>query len=271
MHRAQNDQYGEGVSETHLMDDSTLLADLRSAIDHGELEAWYQPQIDVETGRIVAVEALCRWNHPTEGLLYPQSFIPLADGTELIVEIGRFMLEEACQSAAEWHAAGIGVEIAVNVSATQLAVPAFFDDVATIVTRARIQPDILTIEITESREILDVDSAIQRLSHLRSLGVGVSIDDFGTGFSSLEQLANLPATEVKLDQTLVQAEPAAAKSGLEVVIAIARDQGIRVVAEGIETQEQLDLVRELRVARAQGYLIGGAAPKGVIQQLLSEQ
>jgi EAL domain-containing protein (putative c-di-GMP-specific phosphodiesterase class I) len=250
------------------VDDTNLASDLTGAAQRGEIVAYYQPQIALATGRIVAIEALSRWRHPSLGELSPDAFIPLAEETGLIHEIGRFMVEEGCRRTAAWNAGGAAIEIAINVSASQLATSDFFDHIADCVAGTSLDPRKLTLEITESQVIGDVDAAAARLSELRALGVGVSIDDFGTGYSSLEQLRNLPATELKIDRTLVQDESATTVALMTAIVGLFKERGLRVVAEGVETPEHLERVRELGCDRAQGFLIGQPMPSADIEELL---
>jgi EAL domain-containing protein (putative c-di-GMP-specific phosphodiesterase class I) len=245
-----------------------LVSDLAGAVDRGEILAYFQPQIDVASGDVVAVEALSRWTHSEYGLIAPSVFIPLAEAHDLISEIGDFMLDEACRCAHDWCERGMDLEVAVNVSAAQLTTPAFLDRVHSNLSQRGLEPDRLTIEITESLPLMDVPEVTARLTELRDLGLGVSLDDFGTGFSTVGQLMNLPATELKIDQSLIQDAQSSGRLMLAVV-EMAHDQGLRVVAEGVETEEHLAAVRELDCDRAQGYLFGRPVPLDEIESLLA--
>lgn len=247
-----------------------LVSDLAGAVDRGELLAFYQPQIDVLTHRIVAVEALARWDHPEFGIIAPTVFIPLAEANELIADIGFFMIDEGCRCAALWNGLGYEVDVAVNVSAAQLTTPDFLDHLGANLERLSLAPERLIIEITESLPVIDVPEVGARLRELRALGLGVSVDDFGTGYSSLAQLMGLPASELKIDQSLIHDADASGRLMLAVV-EMAHDQGIRVVAEGVETREHFDLVRALHCDRAQGYLLGRPGPEAGVEALLIEQ
>ncbi len=241
---------------------------LQDAVRNDEIVAYYQPQIDLQTGQIVGVEALSRWRHPTLGLLTPESFIADAEENGMIHEIGAFMLDDGCRCAADWQRDGYDIEVAVNVSASQLADRAFFrhlaDNLATMGLRARS----ITVEITESRAIADPEDAAARLGVLREIGVDVSIDDFGTGHSSLEQLLRLPATEVKIDKSLVHGEQPDSEKIMRDLVELAHQRGLRVVAEGIETVEHLERAREVGCDRAQGFLLGRPSPENEISQML---
>jgi EAL domain-containing protein (putative c-di-GMP-specific phosphodiesterase class I) len=251
------------------VEESPLLAELAGAVSRNEIVAFYQPQFDVDTERIVAAEALARWVHPVLGLVPPSSFIPLAEESGLIHEIGDHMIATACSAAVEWDQAGRAIEVAVNVSATQLHEARFADRLLDTVNSVGLDPGLLTVEVTESTAIIDVSSVAERLDWLRSVGVSISVDDFGVGHSSVEQVLSLRATELKIDQGLVRDEGGAARILLAAVVAFAHDKGLRVVAEGVENHEQLDRVRELRCDRAQGYLLGKPMPKSEIDALLA--
>jgi EAL domain-containing protein (putative c-di-GMP-specific phosphodiesterase class I) len=246
-----------------------LLAELPRAIADGQLVAFYQPQFDIPTGRIVSAEALARWQHPQLGLVPPGTFIPLAEEAGLINDVGDHMIRTACTAAAEWTSAGLPVEVAVNVSGTQLRDPLFAERVLDTVNSVELDPKLLIIEVTESTAVLDVSVVADRLDWLRSVGVTISVDDFGTGHSSVEQILGLRATELKIDQSLVQDESPSAHTLLAAVVSFAQDKGLRVVAEGIETDAQLQRVRDLHCDRAQGYLLGRPVAKAEFDSLLS--
>jgi len=237
-----------------------LRADLNGAVERGEIIAYFQPQISITGGHVVAAEALSRWAHPTEGMIGPDVFIPLAEQSGVIDDIGDFMLREACQFAVWCQAQGHAIDIAVNVSADQLHDAEYAANVVKLLREVGLHPRYLTIEITESQAIIDVSEVAQRLDWLRSVGVSISVDDFGTGFSSVGQVLDLRATELKIDKEFIQYSPASVTTLLTAVIDFAHDKGLRVVAEGIETEEQLARVRALPCDRAQGYLIGMPVP-----------
>jgi EAL domain-containing protein (putative c-di-GMP-specific phosphodiesterase class I) len=251
------------------MEQSARLAeDLPDAVARGEITAHYQPQFDVGTGDIVAAETLARWTHPEWGIIPPSVFIPLAEQLGLIDALGDHMISLGCDAALGWANSGRPIEVAVNVSALQLTDPDFARRLLRSVQERGLEPRLLTIEVTESTEIIDVSAVAERLDWLRSVGVTISVDDFGTGHSSVEQVLDLRATELKIDQSLTQDESAAARTLLAAVVAFAHDKELRVVAEGIETESQLQRVRELRCDRAQGYLLGRPTDKGTFDRLL---
>jgi FOG: EAL domain len=233
-----------------------LPAALPGAVERGEIVAWFQPQVLLESGGIVAAEALCRWQHPRYGLLPPADFIPLAEETGEIESIGRFMAEQCLDALAEWEERGSPIDVSVNVSPVQLLGPAFTDWLAERLERMHLRRSTLTIEVTEARPLENVPVLVQRLDGLRRVGLGIAIDDFGVGQSSLLQLRRLHGTELKIDRSLVTDLSAATTALLQRVVDAAHDLGIRVVAEGIETIQQLQRIRALGCDRAQGYLLG---------------
>lgn len=223
---------------------------LRGALRRGELSAWFQPQIDLRTNRLVAAEALCRWHHPTWGSVPPAEFIPIAEEEGTIGEIGEYMATEAMTAMTDWS-----IDISVNVSPAQLEDADFTTWLERMILRVRRPARRLTLEITEGRHLGDVPALVARLDRLRGLGVGIAIDDFGSGQASLTQARRLHATELKIDRGLIVDDSPAASRVVADAVALAHDAHIRVVAEGVETTEQLDKVTRLGCDRAQGYLL----------------
>ena len=230
-----------------------LERDLPGAAQRGELVAYYQPQLEVASGRVIGAEALVRWQHPELGLVPPLDFISIAEETGTIHEVGDFMIEEGCAFAASLEADEI--EIAVNVSAVQLDDPAFSSRVKDAYLRHGLKPEHLTIELTESRPVLDVPAAIAQLDSLRSLGIGISIDDFGSGYSSLKQLDALPFTELKIDQELIGNVATSPRSRMIVAstIQLAHALELRIVAEGVENAADLTELVAMGIDTVQGY------------------
>ena len=257
------------MNATEGTNEDRLVADLNGAVDRGEIVAYYQPQIDVATGRIVAVESLARWFHPELGMQSPLVFIPIAEEFGLIDVLGSFMVDEACKYATDLGRRGITIDIAVNVSALQLAGPNFFKSLDDCLAESDLRAGALTLEITESRFIANRPKVSERLQRLRERGVSVSIDDFGVGHSSVEQVLALPANELKIDRTVVQDDAATNGVLMATIVALVRDRGLRTVAEGVETEAQLARVRELGCDRAQGYLIGEPMPRADLELLLA--
>ena len=246
-----------------------LASDLHGAVGRGEIIAHFQPQFAVDTREIVSAEALSRWVHPQLGMVFPDTFIPIAEEHNLIGEIGEHMFQLGCEAAAAWQERETPIEVAVNVSAIQLRDPAFAEHVLREVRAAKLDPQLLIIEVTETAAVLDVSAVAERLDWLHSVGVTISVDDFGVGHSSVEQILDLHATELKLDKGLVHDEGNAAGTLLAAVVKFARVQGLRVVAEGVETEAQFTRVRELNCDRAQGYLLGRPMPRAEFDILLA--
>ena len=245
-----------------------LAIDLEGAVARGEMLAHFQPQIDVNSGRIVAVEALARWQHPEHGFISPEVFIPLAEDSDLIGEIGNFMMDEGARCAAEWNSGDYRIDVAVNVSPRQLVTLDFLDHLQADLNLYSLSAENVIIEITESLPVTDIPEVNTRLLELRSLGLGISVDDFGTGHTSIEQLHTLPLTEVKIDQSLVRGVDNS-RELIEEVITVAHDRRMRVVAEGVETEKHFAFVRELGCDRAQGYYFGRPMEEADITRLLA--
>lgn len=234
-----------------------LAAALTGAAGGGELIAYFQPQVDLASGRVVAVESLCRWQHPEWGMVSPVDFIPVAEESGAIHGIGDFMAEECCRFAA----ATPDLEVAINVSAVQLAYPDFSTRLVQTWERFGLPASRFTIELTESRPVLDIPDAVTQLERLRDLGADISIDDFGVGFSSRKQLDDLPFTELKLDQSLIREDTEETWTRVASVVAISRGRGMRIVAEGVESAEQYESVRAADCDRAQGFHIARPLPR----------
>lgn len=256
-----------------LLERLALESGLRHALDRDELVVYSQPLADVQTGRIVGSEALVRWQHPERGLIPPDEFIPFAEETGLIVELGEWVLRTACaQSRARQDAGLPSLGVAVNLSARQLQQPNLVDMVAGVLTETALNPESLELEITESTTMQDADLAIAVLHDLQDLGVRISMDDFGVGYSSLGHLNELPIHTLKLDRSLVQAvtgEPRKAAIS-SAIIAMAGSLKLDVVAEGIETEGQLAFFREQKCDRYQGFLLAKPMPADVFDEMLRQ-
>ncbi len=244
-----------------------LAGELRHAFSAGELTAYFQPQYDLKTGRVVAVEALCRWQHPQDGLLLPGRFIDVAEQYGLIAELGRYMLEQSGRQVADWHRRGVSVGVAINVSPSELT-PEFAAAVLGRLRELDLPRGAVTVEIIESPEILYSDEEFSTLNALIDGGVGVSIDDFGTGSTSLDLVRRLPLTEVKIDKSLVQDPSDEVDALVRECIAIAREREACVVAEGIETREHFERAVRWSCDRAQGYFFSPPLPVAEIEPLL---
>ena len=233
-------------------------SDLRKALERGELQLYYQPQLNLAGGQVNGVEALIRWQHPQRGLVSPADFIPLAEDTGLIGPIGEWVLREACRQNRLWQSHGLPpLRMAVNVSGHQLGAPEFVDMVARALQETGHAPQRLELEITETTLMRNLDESAQVLSRLRALGVRLSIDDFGTGYSSLGYLKHLPVQTVKIDRSFVAELPenshdAAITNG---IIDMGHNLGLEVIGEGVETAAQLRYLRERGCDMIQGYLL----------------
>lgn len=249
-----------------------LQADLRDALDNGELELYYQAQVDEQSG-IRGAEALLRWNHPDRGMLFPDSFITLAEDTGLIVPIGDWVLRSACRQLKQWSAQGHlqHLQIAVNVSARQFRKPSFADDVREAIISSEVEPSRLKLELTESLVFDDVEGAIDRLHQLTELGVRFSMDDFGTGQSSLSNLKRLPLAELKIDRSFtrdITTDPGDAAI-VQAIIGLSESLSLKVIAEGVETEEQRRFLREHGCSHYQGYLFSRPIPLADFEALLA--
>ncbi|MHB8531882.1 MAG: bifunctional diguanylate cyclase/phosphodiesterase [Solirubrobacteraceae bacterium] len=248
-----------------------LELDLASALSGEQFFLLYQPIFDVERGRIEGAEALLRWRHPVRGIVAPDAFIPLAEESGLIVPIGQWVLEQACEQAAAWHAAGREIGVSVNVSAHQLGRQDFVEHVHSALQRSGLAPAALMLEVTETTLMRDVSSACEHLEEIKALGVRVAIDDFGTGYASLSQLQRLPADILKVDRSFVAALEQGAQSHdlLQAILGVGRSLSLKVIAEGIETEEQLETVRAMGCEMVQGYLLGRPGPAEVVEGLIA--
>jgi EAL domain-containing protein (putative c-di-GMP-specific phosphodiesterase class I) len=236
---------------------------LRLALARNELVLHYQPKIDIASRRLIGVEALLRWIHPTRGMVPPNEFIGLAEDRGLIVPIGRWVIQAACRQIRDWCNAGLQApSVAVNLSVRQLASDSLIEDFERALAQFGVAPSQLQIELTESALMTDPERALQLLQDLKRLGLEIAIDDFGTGYSSLSYLKRFPADTVKIDRSFIRGLPSDADDVAitQAVIAMAHSLGLSVVAEGVETAEQLSLLRDLRCDQAQGYHLGRPMP-----------
>jgi diguanylate cyclase (GGDEF)-like protein len=244
---------------------------LRHALDRRALDLHYQPQVDLHTGRVVRLEALARWPHPKLGMLSPAVFVPVAEETGLISALGAWALDEACLHARRWRDAGIEPRpIAVNLSARQFSQASIVDTVAEILDRHDVPAPLLELEITESIFMRDLERATATLASLRELGVRCSIDDFGTGFSGLSYLADMPIDSLKIDQSFVSSVRQVQDQApiIEAIIGLARALGLNVVAEGVETSDQARFLLAHGCTQMQGYLFSPPMPAEDTERLL---
>jgi diguanylate cyclase (GGDEF)-like protein len=246
---------------------ATLAAELRAAIGTGQLVLHYQPVRYLPTGQHTGVEALVRWHHPTRGLLCPGDFLPIAEQHELMMPLARWVLAEAARQTAAWAADGLRLVTGVNIHAGHFSSGTLVDDVMAAVRTSELAPEQLLVELTESAVAQDPERAAAQFAELRLRGVEVSIDDFGKGWSSLSQLVSIPAGMLKIDGSLItwpEGRRAEAAAAIAAVVALGRACGIRTLAEGVETAEQLAIVGELGCTFAQGYQIARPMPADAV-------
>jgi EAL domain-containing protein (putative c-di-GMP-specific phosphodiesterase class I) len=250
-----------------------LEAELRRAVAQDQLVLLYQPIVDLQTGELTGAEALVRWDHPTRGRLGPGVFIPLAEETGLIGEIGTWVLRTACAEVARWAGLAHGAvpRVSINLSALQVADPQLPWTVQAAMSQAGASPTWITLELTESLLLQNTAAVLDRLHALRALGVGISIDDFGTGYSSLAYLQEFPVTHIKIDRSFVTPldDPARGSGVVRAIIEIARALKLTTVAEGIETPTQRDRLRDLGCPLAQGFLFARPLEAAAMEELVA--
>jgi diguanylate cyclase (GGDEF)-like protein len=276
LHRAKAAERGQcRFFEAGMADEAkarmALEAALRHALERGEFDIHYQPQVDLRTGRVVGLEALLRWHHPVWGDVAPARFIPVAEETGLIVAIGSWVLRTACRQAALWRAAGMGgLRIAVNLSACQFAQPSLVQTVAQALAESGLAPGLLDLELTESMVMNDLGRTMDVLARLKDLGLTLSVDDFGTGYSSLAYLKRFPVDMLKIDRSFVRGISCDSHDAAisDAIIAMAHRLGIRVIAEGVETEAQCAALAGRMCDEIQGYLFSPALPADDVARLI---
>jgi diguanylate cyclase (GGDEF)-like protein/PAS domain S-box-containing protein len=244
--------------------------ELRRGIERGEIVPYFQPIVDLESGRVLGYEVLARWLHPERGLLPPSEFMPLAEETGLLIELGAQILRDSLSQLAQWRASGhrfASCSVSVNVGTRQLIDPNFYDTVIEALAETGIDADSLWLEITETALLADVKAATVALRELRSLGLHLSVDDFGTGYSSLTYLKRFPVEAIKIDRSFVSGLGIEQEDStiVEAVVRLGQALGLHVVAEGIESPLQLGRLRELGCDRGQGYLFGRPRPAALVE------
>ena len=251
----------------------SLETDLRHAIERRELVLHYQPNINLTTGAIVGVEALVRWRHRERGLVLPEEFIPIAEECGLIVPIGRWLLREACRQSRSWRDAGLApISLAINVSAVELHSADFVDEVRSILAETRLESRYLELEVTETFLLQDTEAMTMVLRALKAVGVQLALDDFGTGYSSLSFLRMFPIDAVKIDQSFVRGIRIDSDDAgiVDAVISMGKSLHLRIIAEGVETRQQLEFLRAHGCSEAQGYYFSRPLPAEDCTRLLQQ-
>jgi len=249
----------------------TLETDLWKAVVRNELVLYYQPKVELKSGRVIGMEALLRWNHPTRGMIPPEKFVPAAEASSLITEIGSWVIHEACANNKEWQDANLrALPIAVNISARQLHDNDLVETIRTALQTTNLRPEHLEIELTESAVMMHPDDAINTMARLRGMDVRIALDDFGTGYSSLSHLKRLPVTGLKIDQSFVRDlafDPDDAAI-VRAIVAVAHELMLGVTAEGVENAEQAAFLRTHGCNEAQGYYFARPVPASEMRALL---
>ena len=231
--------------------------DVLRGLSAGAFEPYFQAVVELGTGKVVGAEALARWRHPTRGVLGPEVFLPALTSAGYLDELSWIMLSLAAMEAGLWRRADLNMTVSVNVSATSLADPGYADAVTQIVTGHGLEPSAMILELTETEAILNIASALENLTRLRIKGFGLAIDDYGVGYSSMQVLSRMPFTEIKIDRSFVTKATTEPKYRMmiEHIVAVARQMGLKTVAEGVETREERELLTLLGCDRIQGYLV----------------
>ena len=251
--------------------------DLRKAIANKEFDLYYQPIVSLDNISILGFEALIRWNHPTQGLVYPDSFIPVAEETGLIIPIGRWVLKKACRDLRRWDEqvkSKLPLFMSVNISSKQFLRPSLIDDIKEILNETGLPPDQLKLEITETALMEDVHETIPLIKRMKDLGVQIVIDDFGTGYSSMSYLQQLPIDTLKVDQSFISRIESnnndENKNIVETIVSLAHKLGLKVVAEGVETDKQHSVLSQMNCQMAQGYLFSRPLKKEKMDELIKK-
>lgn len=260
--------------ETNAHEYVLTVTGLRRALECGEFVLHYQPQVHLETGEVTTVEALIRWNHPELGMVPPGKFIPIAEDSGLIIEIGNWIIREACRQASEWHRSGLSrLRIASNVSAIQMRRGGFDRLVSLALAESNLNPEALEIELTESALIQDRAGVAALLKVLKRLGIGIALDDFGTGYSNFTYLKHFDLDRLKIDQSFIR-NITSNKDDVAIVrsiVQLARNFGLETVAEGVENEEVLKVVRRAGCDQVQGYFLARPMPGLEIPAFIANQ
>jgi EAL domain-containing protein (putative c-di-GMP-specific phosphodiesterase class I) len=249
----------------------TMITELRNAVKRNEFLLYYQPQIDLTNKNYVGVEALIRWKCEALGMVMPNVFIPLAEETGLIFEIGEWVLKTACLQARKWYDSGYNnLKIGVNVSPVQFRDDKLVESIKFILAETGLPPELLELEVTESIFIDDTKSTVDKLSQLRKIGVKIAVDDFGTGYSSLSYIKDLPIDKLKIDRSFIKEIPVQDNGTIaNIIINLAHSLNIGVTAEGVETTEQEQFLIEKSCSEAQGYYYSRPIPADELMRKLN--
>ena len=249
----------------------TLERDLRAAIGSDQFFLMYQPIFDLETRTPLGVEALIRWNHPRDGLVQPNAFIGVLEETRMIVPVGRWVLEEACQKAVEWNLGELGLYMSVNLSARQLDDDALVADLQSVLESTGLDPHLLVLEVTETAIMKDIAASAQHLRDIKALGVSIAIDDFGTGYSSLGHLRRFPIDILKIDRSFVASMSTSNESAalIHTLVQLGKRLGLRTLAEGIEDQDQFSKLQDERCDSGQGFMLARPLSVAAVEEFLA--
>jgi EAL domain-containing protein (putative c-di-GMP-specific phosphodiesterase class I) len=282
-HRAMEEARKRGINNykfflSEMKDQPTdiisLESDLRQAVEENQLTLHYQPKVELDTEKLTGVEALLRWNHSERGMISPKTSIPLAEETGLILPVGKWVLQEACQKLYEWkEVTPKPIRMSVNVSAQQIIQERrFLDSVREILTERDINPECLEFEITETVALRDVDFTSELLNEFQEMSIQTSVDDFGTGHSTLTYLQELPYDRLKIDRSFIDgvAQERQHRVMVEAMISLAKELNLEVVAEGVETEDQLEILRDLNCDIIQGYYYAKPLPEEKLIPLLKQ-
>jgi|GEM_PF-726716 len=246
-----------------------LEREIRKALDSQQFELYYQPQIELQTGKIVGLEALIRWNHPEKGTIPPSKFIPIAEDTRLIIPINQWVVEKACRQTKELLEHYPDLSVSVNVSPFEFESKGFIHTIVDVLEKTNLPPHCLDLEITE-RMTMDIEKAISILNELKSIGVSISMDDFGTGYSSLSYLKRLPIDRLKIDRAFMRTIKEEEEAIISAIISLGHNIGVKVLAEGVETEEQAAYLCEEKCDEAQGYYYTRPLPYDELKRFLAE-
>jgi predicted signal transduction protein with EAL and GGDEF domain len=259
---------------THAMSKLQLETEMRQALQNGEFCLHYQPIINLEDDNLAGFEALIRWNHPKRGLISPGEFVPLAEETGLVIPLGRWILYESCRQMREWQKKNPwtnSLQMSVNLSSKQFLAPDLVEQVFAALVATQLDPQNLKLEVTESHVMENSDKAVTMLNSLRDIGIEMSLDDFGTGYSSLSYLHRLPVNYLKIDRSFVSRMVESSENGeiVHTIIKLAQNLKMKVIAEGIETDEQLTKLKMLNCEYGQGYLFSKPLPPDLASMFIN--